>query len=102
MSGADDKSSEANTHGSGQSVSIVQVTDGATKWLVVGAVAIIAFMLWTTHTASRAIEKAERAEKAATYYAGELRYAQAWMQAAYNAQMTGQKPPPIPANFIKK
>ena len=100
--GAEEKKSEASTHGSGQSVSIVQVTDGATRWIVAGFFALLAFMFWTQNTASRAIEKAERAEKAATYYSGELRYAQAWMQAAYNAQMMGQKPPPIPANFIKK
>lgn len=89
---------ENHATGQGQAVNI---SIGLGGWLFAAVLVVLVAILLVMST--RALSKAEQAEAAAKQYAGELRMAQYWMQASYNAcNVAGVKQPPIPAAFLKK
>lgn len=78
---------ETHNSGSGQSVSVT-ISSGSVRWVVVAIIALIALLIWTDRTASKAEFKADAAMKSATDSANELRLAQYWIQQAHAICLT--------------
>lgn len=94
---------ESKTEGSGQSVNThIVIGEGGIKWVVIGFLALLLVLIFTTSTALKAEIKANNAIKASEDKQTEYRLIQLWLQeASATCTAAGVNTPAIPAAILK-